>query len=165
MANIEPTKGSARAPARPRDLLTSLRDEMDRVFERFDHGWPGFPSLFARGAGTGLTPHFDVRDDGKSITVEAELPGVEEKDVKLTLADGVLTIRGEKKQEREEKKDDYYLAERSFGSFERSLRLPEGVDDTQVSAHFDKGVLKIVAPKKPEAVKSERQIEIKKPQA
>ena len=165
MADIELSKSNARAPARPRDLLTSLRDEMDRVFERFDHGWPGLPSLFARASGTALTPQFDVRDDGKSITVEAELPGVEEKDVKVTLADGVLTIRGEKKQGREEKTDDYYLAERSFGSFERSVRLPEGVDDTKVFAHFDKGVLKIVAPKKPEAVKSERQIEIKKPQA
>lgn len=165
MANIEPTKGNVRPPARPRDLLSSLRDEMDRVFERFDHGWPGLPSLFDRSSGTALMPQFDVRDDGKSITVEAELPGVEEKDVKLTIADGVLTIKGEKKQEREEKKDDYYVAERSFGSFERSLRLPDGVDDAKVSAHFDKGVLRIVAPKKPEAVKSERQIEIRKPQA
>lgn len=165
MANIEPAKSNTRPPARPRDLLGSLRDEMDRVFERFDHGWPALPGIFARGTSAALTPHFDVRDDGKAITVEAELPGVEEKDVKVTLADGVLTIKGEKKHEREEKKDNYYLAERSFGTFERSLRMPDGVDEAKVEAHFDKGVLRIVAPKKPEAVKSERQIEIKKAQA
>lgn len=162
MANIEPSKGGLRPSARPGDLLGSLRDEMDRVFERFDGGWPGLPSIFGRHGERTIIPHFDVRDDGQALTVEAELPGVEEKDVKVTLADGVLTIKGEKKHEREEKKDSYYLAERSFGSFERSLRLPESVDEAKVSAQFDKGVLKIVAPKKPEAVKSERQIEIKK---
>ncbi len=166
MANIEPAKPN-RPAVRSRDLLTSLRDEMDRVFEQFDRGWGSFPSLFAGTGSQGaasVMPQFDVRDDGKALTIEAELPGVDEKDVTVSLADGVLTVKGEKKQEREEKKDNYYLSERSFGSFERSLRMPEWVDDGKVEAHFDKGVLKIVAPKKPEAVKSERQIEIKKPQ-
>ena len=74
----------------------------------------------------------------------------------------MLTIKGEKKQEKEEKSDSYYLAERSFGSFERSLRLPDTVDETKVEAKFDKGVLKVTAAKKPEAVKAERKIEIKK---
>ncbi len=164
MANIEPTK-QTRAIQRPRDLFGSLRDEMDRVFEQFNRGWGGFPATVGGGTSAGLVPHFDVRDDGKAVTIEAELPGVDEKDVSVVLADGVLTVKGEKKQEREEKKDSYYLSERSFGSFERSLRMPEWVDEAKVEAHFDKGVLKIVAPKRPEAVKTERQIEIKKPQA
>jgi HSP20 family protein len=74
----------------------------------------------------------------------------------------MLTIKGEKKQEKEEKSENYYLAERSYGAFERSLRLPDTIDDTKVEAKFDKGVLKVTAAKKPEAVKAERKIEIKK---
>jgi HSP20 family protein len=103
-----------------------------------------------------------VREDASSITIEAELPGVEEKDVSVTLANGVLTIKGEKKLEKEEKNDSYHMTERSFGSFQRSLRLPDTVDDAKVEAHFDKGVLKVTAAKKPEAVKAERKIEIRK---
>ncbi len=161
MPNVPVSKTSGVPASRPRDVFGALRDEMDRVFERFDRGWPGLPTLFSRSAE--LMPSFDVRDDGKSITVEAELPGVEEKDVKVTLTGGVLTIKGEKKQEHEEKKENYYLSERSYGSFERSLRLPDTIDDSKVEARFDKGVLKVVAQKRPEAVKTERTIEIKKP--
>lgn len=159
MANIEPVKTSNRPVSRSSDLVGTLRDELDRVFERFDSGWPSLPSLFGRGGAT--APRLDVHDDGKAITIEAELPGVAEKDVKVTLTDGVLTVKGEKKDEREEKQANYYLSERSYGSFERSLRLPDGVDEGKVEAHFDKGVLRIVAPKKAEAVKPERTIEIK----
>ena len=74
----------------------------------------------------------------------------------------MLTIKGEKKHEKEEKGENYYLAERSFGSFERSIRLPDTVDESKIEAKFDKGVLKVTAAKKPEAVKAERKIEIKK---
>jgi HSP20 family protein len=103
-----------------------------------------------------------VRENTNTITVEAELPGVDEKDVSVTVANGMLTIKGEKKQQKEEKTENYYLAERSYGAFERSLRLPDSIDDTKVEAKFDKGVLKVTAAKKPEAVKAERKIEIKK---
>jgi len=111
-------------------------------------------------------PEFNVRETTNSIVVEAELPGVDEKDVSVTLANGMLTIKGEKKHEKEEKSEHHYqvfhLAERSFGSFERSIRLPDTVDDAKVEAKFDKGVLKVTAAKKPEAVKAQRKIEIKK---
>ena len=80
----------------------------------------------------------------------------------MTLADGLLTIAGEKKTEKEEKKYSYYLYERSFGSCRRSLRLPDSIDESKVEARFDKGVLRITATKRPEAVKSERKIENKK---
>ena len=80
----------------------------------------------------------------------------------VTLTNGVLTIKGEKKQEKEEKGESYHLTERSFGSFERSIRLPDSVDEAKVEAEFDKGVLKVTAAKKPEAVKAERKVEIKK---
>jgi HSP20 family protein len=109
-----------------------------------------------------MVPDLDVREDARSITIEADLPGVDEKDVSVTLANGVLTIKGEKKQEREEKKENYFLAERSFGSFERSLSLPDTIDDSKVEARFEKGVLTVTAAKKPEDVKAERKINIKK---
>ena len=82
-----------------------------------------------------------MRENTTSITVEAELPGVEEKDISVTLANGVLTIKGEKKQAKEEKSENVYISERSYGAFERSLRLPETIDETKVDAKFDKGVL------------------------
>jgi HSP20 family protein len=147
--------------SRPRDVFSAMRDEMDRMFTRFEHGWPRLPSLFRRDGGLSV-PELDVRENTTSIVVEAELPGVDEKDVSVTLANGVLTIKGEKKQEKEEKGENYYVAERSFGSFERSIRMPDTVDEAKVEAKFDKGVLKVTAAKKPEAVKAERKIEIKK---
>ena len=131
------------------------------MFERFEHGYRHWPSVFPPG-GAPLVPEFDVRENTNAITIEAELPGVDEKDVSVTVANGMLTIKGEKKQAKEEKTENYYLAERSYGAFERSLRLPDTVDDAKVEAKFDKGVLKVTAAKKPEAVKAERKIEIKK---
>ena len=161
MAKTEITKSSETTPSRPRDVFSAMHDEMDRVFERFEHGWPRWPTLFRR-EGAITVPELDVRENTNAIVVEAELPGVDEKDVSVTVANGVLTIKGEKKHEKEEKGENYYLAERSFGSFERSIRLPDTVDDAKVEAKFDKGVLKVTAAKKPEAVKAERKIEIKK---
>ena len=161
MAKMEVSKSPDTAVSRPRDIFGAMREEMDRMFARFEQGFPRWPALFRHGDGI-VVPELDVREDAVSITVEAELPGVEEKDVSVTLANGVLTIKGEKKQEKEEKADDYYVSERSYGSFERSLRLPDTIDDAKVDAKFDKGVLKITAAKKPEAVKAQRKIEIKK---
>lgn len=165
MSKTDITKQPETSVSRPRDVLSAMREEMDRMFERFEHGWPRVPALFKRGgdAGFGLTvPDLDVHESTATINIEAELPGVDEKDVAVTLANGVLTIKGEKKQEKEEKTDSYHMSERSFGSFQRSIRLPDTVDEGKVEAKFDKGVLKITAAKKPEAVKAERKIEIKK---
>jgi HSP20 family protein len=161
MAKTEISKSSETTPSRPRDILSAMRDEMDRVFARFEHWWPHWPTLFQRESMI-TVPELDVRENTKAIVVEAELPGVDEKDVSVTFANGVLTIKGEKKHEKEEKAENYYLAERSFGSFERAIRLPDSVDDARVEAKFDKGVLKVTATKRPEAVKAERKIEIKK---
>ena len=109
-----------------------------------------------------ILPEVDVREDEKQVTIEVDLPGVDEKDVSVTMANGILTVKGEKKSEREEKEENYYLAERSYGKFERSLTLPETIDENQIEAQFDKGVLTIVAQKRPEAIKAEKKIEIKK---
>ena len=157
----EITKGNG--PKRPVDVFGAMRDEMDRVFERFEQGWPRWPSLARMPlAPDRMVPDLDVRDNASQLTIEVDLPGIEEKDVTVTLANGLLTIKGERKSAREETKDNYYLAERSYGAFERTLRLPDTIDESKLEAKFDKGVLKIVAQKKPEAVKAERRIEIKK---
>jgi len=161
MAKTEITKSPEKSVSSPRDIFSAMRDEMDRMFERFEHGWPRWPALFRRN-GDFAVPDLDVRENINSVVVEAELPGVDEKDISVTLANGVLTIKGEKKHEKEEKSESYYLAERSFGSFERAIRLPDTVDDAKVEAKFDQGVLKVTAAKKPEAVKAERKIEVKK---
>jgi HSP20 family protein len=172
MAKTEITKSGETAVSGPRDIFAAMRDDMDRVFERFErdwprwprlYEWPRWPSVFRRTTATeAVVPDFDVHENAKSIMIEADLPGVDEKDVSVMLSDGLLTIKGEKKQEREEKGETHYLCERSFGAFERCLRLPETIDESKLEARFDKGVLTISAAKKPEAIKAERKIEIQK---
>jgi HSP20 family protein len=172
MAKTEIAKSADTPASRPRDVFAAMRDEMDRMFERFESDWPRWPRLGAwpqwpspllRATGAVLVvPDLDVRENAKSIVIEAELPGVEEKDVSITLANGLLTIKGEKKDQREEKDETHYFSERSFGAFERCLQLPDTIDETKIDATFSKGVLKITAAKKPEAVKAERKIEVRK---
>jgi HSP20 family protein len=86
---------------------------------------------------------------------------MEEKNIEVKLANGNLTIKGEKQEEKEEKKKDYYLHERHFGSFERSFAVPEGVDSDKIEASFKQGILTVTLPKKPEAIKPEKKIEVK----
>ena len=159
MAKTEITTTPKKAVARPRDIFSAMRDEMDSIFDRLENGRPRWPSLFRRD-GAFTMPDLDVHENADAIVVEAELPGVDEKDVSVMLANGILTIKGEKKQEKEENAGNYHLNERNFGSFQRSIRLPDTVDDAKVAAKFDKGVLTVTAAKKPEAVKAERKIEI-----
>jgi HSP20 family protein len=162
MAKTEITKTPEKAVSRPADIFSAMRHEMDRMFERFEHGFPRLPSLFRPEAGT-MLPELDVRENTTCLTIEAELPGVEEKDISVTLMNGILTIKGEKKQNKEEKGENYFLAERSYGAFERSLQLPDTIDEGKIEAKFDNGVLKIAAAKKPDAVKAQRKIEINSP--
>jgi HSP20 family protein len=126
------------------DPFVSLQQEIDRLFEDFGRGLPSFPR--ARMV-PDLTPRMDVTETDKEIELTAELPGLEEKDVQINFADGVLTIRGEKKAEKEEKDKDYWTSERSYGAFARSIELPDGVDPDAIKATIDKGVLKVTVPK------------------
>jgi HSP20 family protein len=163
MARTEISKAQPQTPAaRPLDVFSAMRNEMDRLFDSFERGWPRWPSLLPRGNGEALFPDIDIHENGQRIMIEADLPGVDEKDVSVTFANGMLTIKGEKKSAREETKENYYMAERSYGAFERSLRLPDTIDEDKIEARFEKGVLKVIAPKKPEAVKAEKKIEVKK---
>jgi len=142
----------------------SLRREVDRLFEEFDRGFWRFPRAlsemepFWRRA-TG--PAVDLVERETDYLVTAELPGMSEKDVELKLVNDMLTIKGEKKEEKEEKRKGYHLSERRYGSFERSFRVPDGVDGDKIEARFNKGVLTVTLPKKPEAMKAAKTIDIK----
>ncbi len=137
--------GCQREVARTDNPFFSLQREIDRLFDDFARGFPAIGSGF--GTMSKMMPTMDVAETDKEIEVTAELPGLEEKDVQINVADNILTIKGEKKAEKEEKEKDYRLIERSYGSFERSLELPAGVNADAIKAHIDKGVLKVVVPK------------------
>jgi HSP20 family protein len=161
----DPDRSGKRDPApRYSDPISALKSEMDSLFDTFMGGLPGFSGMFATrgGPSSALTPHVDVKETDKEILVEAELPGIDEKDISLSLQDGVLTIRGEKKLERDEEKENYRMMERRYGSFERSIRVPDTVDEDNVEASFDNGVLKVRLSKRPEAIGKQRTIPIKK---
>jgi len=132
--------GRDRSVASP---FMSLQHEIDRLFEDFSRG---FPAVAGNGA-TALMPSMDVTETDKEIEITAELPGLEEKDVQINIADNILTIRGEKKAEKEQKDKNYRLVERSYGSFERTLELPEGVNVDAIRANISKGLLKVTVPK------------------
>ena len=102
----------------------------------------------------------DIVEKDRAFEVKVDLPGLDEKDVEVKLTDGVLTIKGEKQEENEEKKV-FYLHERHFGAFERSFRVPETVDGDKIEAQFKKGVLTVTLPKKPDARKPEKKIEVR----
>jgi len=109
----------------------------------------------------GAPPAVDIVEKDNAYEVTAELPGLDEKNIEVKLVNGGLTIKGEKQEEKEEKKKGYYLHERQFGSFERCFQVPQGVDTNKIEASFRKGVLTVTLPKKPEAQKPEKKIEIK----
>jgi HSP20 family protein len=133
--------GGDRGVSRPvSNPFSALQQEIDRLFEGFSRGFSGFP-------GRELMPSMDLSETDKEIEITAELPGLEEKDIQLNVADNVLTIRGEKKNEREETEKDYHLVERSYGSFTRSVQLPDGVNPDSIKAVMSKGVLKVTVPK------------------
>jgi len=133
--------GSERGVTRPlSNPFSALQQEIDRLFEGFSRGISGFPPAE-------VMPSMDLSETDKEIEITAELPGLEEKDIQLNLTDNVLTIRGEKKNEREQTKKDYHLVERTYGSFTRAVQLPEGVNADGIKAVMSKGVLKVTVPK------------------
>lgn len=164
MAKDKETQSRQVAP-RYSDPFGTLRSEMDRLSDSFmGGGLPTFPSMFGSGGSRGfaLSPSMDIKETDKEIVIETELPGLDEANISLTVQNGVLTVQGEKKLDYDEGKENYHVMERRYGSFQRSLRLPDTVDDTKIDAHFDNGVLKVTLPKRPELTREQRKIEIKK---
>ena len=139
--------------------------EMDRLFDQTLKGFGISPfgsnrPLMAPMSDGMLKPTLDLGATDKEYTITVEIPGVDEKDVKLEIANDTLTIKGEKRHEDEEKGKDYYRMERSYGSFQRVLSLPEDVDQDNVTASFKKGVLTVTAPRKALPKSETRQIAV-----
>jgi HSP20 family protein len=136
----------------------AFRQEMDKLMENFLGGFDlrslgGKPEVF--------TPRIDVVDTDKEIRVSAELPGLDEKDIDVSLTKESLTIKGEKKEEKEEKGKDYYRSERSYGSFTRTIPLPLQVEAEKVTASFKKGVLTVTLPKTKQALSDTKKVAVK----
>ena len=140
--------------------LESLHREMERMMDEMwrGAGWPAFASLTTRGGI--LAPRIDVAEDDTEIRVTAELPGVNEDDVEVTLGDNALTLKGEKKETHEESEGGYRHAERWFGAFHRTIPLDCEVVREKVKATFEKGVLTVVLPKTPETESKDKRIPV-----
>jgi HSP20 family protein len=179
MAKVEtrvPVTSETRPEATPPSMqmqmwrpFENLRREVDRLFEDFNAS--PFKLPFRRPAfdiepfwspeSWVAVPAVDFIEREGGYEVHADLPGLDEKDVEVKVSGGVLTIKGEKHEEKEEKKPDFHLRERRFGSFERAFRVPEGVDADKIEANFKKGVLTIMLPKTAEAQKPVKTIAVK----
>jgi HSP20 family protein len=153
----------SQTPARRDDLLdpfVAFRREVDRMFDGFFDGF-GRPGRSLTGW-SDLTPTMDLVENDKDLTITAELPGLDEKDFEVTVAGDLLTLKGEKKSDHEQRNGDSYYAERRYGSFTRSVRLPFEVKDDAVEAKYDKGVLTVRIPKPAEMQRAVRRIEVKR---
>jgi HSP20 family protein len=134
--------------------FSTLQNEMNRLFNTvFDAPSPGNSGTLRR-----WMPAMDLVETADHFVLRADLPGLTEDDVKIEFEDGTLTLSGERKVENEDKGEGYYRAERAFGSFSRSLTLPQGIDPEAVTASFDRGVLEVSIPKPEE--RKPRRIEI-----
>jgi HSP20 family protein len=131
---------------RPFREVSRLRREMDRLWDDyFGSGRRGLQPLQAE-----FAPVVDVKETAEAVVVKAEVPGMDAKEINISVTGNVLTIEGEKKSEREDKEENYHLVERSYGSFSRSLTLPAAVDLDKIEAKYDQGVLTVTCPKKEE---------------
>lgn len=162
-----PATKQASEPSFARHPFEALRTEVDRLFDNFgDDFWRKRLRQFTAPERSWLknfpaNPAVDVAETEKAYEITAELPGMDEKNVEVNVANGGITIKGEKKEETEEKKKDYYVSERRYGSFDRYFDLPEGVDADKIEANFKNGVLKVTLPKTAEAQKPAKKISIK----
>jgi len=147
--------------------ISSLQERVNRLFHE-SYGPEGREESLTS---TGFAPPVDVYEDEHSVTLKIEVPGIDEKDIDVRIENNVLTVHGERKFEKEEKEENFRRVERQYGSFTRTFTLPTTVDAEKVSANYDKGILKIVLPKKAEAkpkqikvnVGSEKTLEAKGP--
>lgn len=138
-----------------------LQNEVNRLFDQFFQTWPMTGSI-PRYANEVIAfyPKIDVREDDKAISLTADLPGMTDKEVEVIVAPNSLTIRGERKEESNRKEGGYYLSERSFGQFERTYPLPNGMDIDKAHANFKNGMLVVTVPKTAEARKAMRKLDL-----
>jgi HSP20 family protein len=161
-------KKAQTAETRLPDVWQPFRNEMDRLFDRFGSGF-GFPSLRRmfdveppwRTSFNFSLPAIDMSEDEKAYKITAELPGMDAKDIDVQVTGDTLVLKGEKRQEKEEKDKNYHFSERSYGSFQRAFELPASVDRNKIAAGFSKGVLTLTLPKTAEAQTPAKKIDIK----
>jgi HSP20 family protein len=165
MADV-PVEVKKAAPAQTNvpDVWHSFRGEMDRLFDRF--GFPSLRRMFDvepawRSSFSFSMPAIDMSEDEKAYKISAELPGMDAKDIDVSVSGDMLVLKGEKRQEKEEKDKNYHFSERAYGSFQRAFDLPASVDRNKVAADFSKGVLTITLPKTAEAQNPQKKIEVK----
>lgn len=135
-----------------------LQQEMNNLFDNFFSGFDLRPFEMPSGA---FSPKVDVSESDREVRVTAELPGMEEKDIEVSVNRDSLTIKGEKKDEREDKGRDYHLLERSYGSFSRTVPLSVEVDSDRIEAAFRKGVLTVTLPKTAKAAEEKKKIRVR----
>ncbi len=172
----EPVKQEQGAPARTvYPPLMSLRRQVDRLFDDFlDEDWMmpstglsriwDMPLIKPRGIDMRRlleSPRTDMSESDKEYELSVELPGMSEKDVEVTIKDNMVTLKGEKKSERETREKDYHIAERTYGSVRRTFSMPSDVDPDKVKASFSQGVLTVHLPKTKEARAKPKKVEIK----
>lgn len=173
-AKKSPAKQASRAAApayldQPEGMfarLASMRDEMDQLFDSLSRsfGFSDFkiPTIEMPSRAGIADVRFEVSESDKAVEVSAEAPGLDTDDFEITLSEGTLTVRGQKRDKREQKGKDFFVSERRYGSFSRSFRLPDSVDEDKISANFDKGVLSIHLPKRAKPKRKPKAIQLAK---
>jgi HSP20 family protein len=155
---VSPRGGTPAADEHP---LRTLQGEMNRVFDSLLRTVPGVEAASAVAPFLGDGPKVDVAESETAVEVSAELPGLKETDIEVSVAGDLLTIKGEKKAESEKRLLNYRVSERAFGSFTRSIQLPAGIDTDAARAAFKNGVLTITIPKTQEATEQAKRIAVK----
>ncbi|HOW98883.1 MAG TPA: Hsp20/alpha crystallin family protein [Kiritimatiellia bacterium] len=165
MKNLIPwrRKEPTALPRETANPFERLHREMNELFDGFlrDFGGTALPSLWRERAEDRVLPSVEVAETDESVQVTVELPGMDEKDIQVSLDDNALMVKGEKKQEREERKKNYRLSERSYGQFQRVIPLPAGIETDQVKAQFKNGVLNIILPKARSTAAESRRIPVR----
>ena len=162
LSNLVPWRHKKHIPVRKEEQpVFALQNAVNDLFDRFFDQSPMIPSFgdFQMQKDS-FVPKVDIRDTDKDIQVSAEVPGLDEKGIDISLSKDTLTIKGEKKSEFEDKKDGYHRIERSYGSFCRTIALPYEVEQDKVEAHYKHGILKVILPKTAKALKSRKKIEV-----
>ncbi|HKI97012.1 MAG TPA: Hsp20/alpha crystallin family protein [bacterium] len=161
---VQPSQQQTPAPQPPEHPLTQLQRRMSQMFDDVFGHRGSFWNLPTLDSGpdwlADFNPRMDVTDDPAELTITVEIPGIEEKDIDVSLTDNLLTIKGEKHAESEEKGKDFLRRERSYGTFRRSMRVGPEIDASKVDATFKNGVLRVTLPKTPAAQKAARKIPI-----
>ena len=162
LTDLVPSGLRSLVPSRNRDDFAEFQRSMSRMMRDFFEDEPAMLSALDLSEGGGaFVPQLDLQETDNKIILTAELPGLTDKDVEVSMDKQYLTIKGEKKEEKEASDAGRFFTERRFGSFERTVRLPTSIDKDKISAKFDKGLLTVELPKNPEAKKDVKKIPIK----